>query len=141
MSVLSEEYDWLARAHAKIMRRLKRQGENSKVLNWRRFGPVTKDDSGKDIKFPVGGNWKKTAEILPEDGVLCLVYLPIGVDMLRGESVGPITAAYHREVEGWIYADTPTRVRFDPFYWIALKEIDKEIDNKWESCLNDNSQG
>lgn len=57
-------------------------------------------------------NWNKIKEGLPEEGVLCIVYFPIGLHkaLVEGKpdmTSGPIALTYYRKKEGWIYADSP----------------------------------
>jgi hypothetical protein len=61
--------------------------------------------------------WLKVSEGLPKEGILCVVYFPMGHNRLNDDTYGPIAMAYHREEEGWIYADEPTPLRFKPYYW------------------------
>ena len=63
--------------------------------------------------------WNDVTERLPEEGILCIVYHPMGEDRVTGKTSGPIAMAYYRKDEGWIYADQPTPLRFKPCYWLA----------------------
>ena len=65
-------------------------------------------------------NWIKVSDRLPDEGTLCLVYFPMGLDLFTRQTTGPSTVAFYRKDEGWVYADTPTKLRFDPYYWQAL---------------------
>lgn len=62
-------------------------------------------------------NWVTVKERLPDEGVLCEVYFPMGQNNLTGETTGPITLAYYRKAEGWIHADVPTKLAWEPYYW------------------------
>lgn len=61
--------------------------------------------------------WIKVKNQMPEEGVLCVVYLPIGENKLTGKTIGMTATAYYCKSEGWIYADTPNRLKFKPYYW------------------------
>jgi hypothetical protein len=69
----------------------------------------------------------------PQEGVLYLAFLPIG-DFLPieegGETmcVGSMAAAYYRKNQGWIYADEPTPLRFEPAYWARIKQFVRRVD-------------
>lgn len=71
--------------------------------------------------------WREctSTEGFPRDGVLCVVFFPYG-DRLDGSTVGPIAMAYHRKGCGWVYADEPTRLRFEPCYWKPFSELTGE---------------
>ena len=62
-------------------------------------------------------DWIKVKDKMPEEGILCIVYFPIGENKLTGKTMGPTATAYFRKEEGWIYADTPYKLRFEPYYW------------------------
>lgn len=75
-------------------------------------------------------NWNKSENGLPEEGILCVVYFPLGIQHnltendIIGVSIGPITMAYYRKSEGWVYADMPIplELRWNPIllknaYW------------------------
>lgn len=72
-------------------------------------------------------HWNKVKDGLPDSGHLCVVYFPYGVHISmaeQGEDVtaGPIALAYYRESEGWVYADNPSKLRFEPYYWRRFLE-------------------
>lgn len=57
----------------------------------------------------------------PPNGTLCLLYFPIGMNNVTGESSGPVAAAYKVD-GGWKMADTPSPLRgffgeVGPAYW------------------------
>lgn len=61
-------------------------------------------------------NWNRSKDGLPEEGILCVVYFPIGVQKSIIEdgpdmTMGPIALAYYRKAEGWIYADVPISLK------------------------------
>jgi len=64
--------------------------------------------------------WYRVSDKMPEEGDLCIVYFPVGIDNVVGERFGPIAMAYYRKDEGWIYADTPRPLVFKPYYWSLL---------------------
>jgi hypothetical protein len=78
-------------------------------------------------------NWNKSKDGLPEEGVLCIVYFPIGIYQIQDDgdldmTTGPITLAYYRNTEGWIYADTPRKLNWDPIfleaaYWKPFESL------------------
>jgi hypothetical protein len=70
----------------------------------------------KDLK-----NWNKSEDGLPEEGCLCVVYFPMGLHISMTEggddiTTGPITLAYYRKDEGWIYADNPRKLNWNPIF-------------------------
>jgi len=68
--------------------------------------------------------WCRCEEGLPDAGVLCVVVFPLGEEVDKNRCVGPSATAYYREDEGrWVYADTPSRLRFDPYYWCPLDDL------------------
>lgn len=62
--------------------------------------------------------WNNIKDGVPKEGELCVIYFPFAVNNLTGKTTGQMAMAYFRDDEGWIYADKPTPVRFDPYYWI-----------------------
>lgn len=64
--------------------------------------------------------WNKVSDGLPKKGVLCLVYMPIGINRIDNSTTGPTATAYYRENEGWIRADQPVALSFKPYYWHPL---------------------
>ena len=65
-------------------------------------------------------SWIKVEERLPSEGQLCIVYFPVGQNTITEKTIGPSATAYYRKNEGWIYADTPIKLRFKPYYWFPL---------------------
>jgi len=61
--------------------------------------------------------WNKVKDGLPAEGTLCIVYFPFVINNITSKTVGPIAMAYYLEKEGWVYADTPSPLRFEPCYW------------------------
>lgn len=61
--------------------------------------------------------WIKVKDEMPDEGVLCIVYFPIGKNMLTENTTGPSAMALYRQKEGWVYADTPRKLNFKPYYW------------------------
>ena len=67
------------------------------------------------------GKWVRVEDRLPEEGVLCIVYFPIGEHTITMDTVGEIAIAYYRpNGQYWIRADTPTPLRWKPFYWMPF---------------------
>lgn len=67
--------------------------------------------------------WNHVKDGLPQRGVLCLVFFPIGVNTITEQAIGHVAAAYYRQDEKtWIYADTPRPLSFDPAYWAVIDE-------------------
>lgn len=77
------------------------------------------------MQYDVVKMWNRCEESLPAEGVLCAVFFPLGVIQSEPqESVGPAALAYYRALEGgWVYADEPTPLRFDPVYWVAMSSL------------------
>ena len=67
-------------------------------------------------------NWISVIDRLPEPGILCAVFLPVGKNSATGKIIGPTAMAYYREDEGWVYADIPSKLRFTPYYWQPFEE-------------------
>ncbi len=68
--------------------------------------------------------WIRVDQELPRKGVLCVTYFPMVKHYVpRERTSGPIAMAYYREGVGWIYADEPTPLRFEPAYWREYNEI------------------
>lgn len=61
--------------------------------------------------------WAEVSKKLPQEGQLCVVYFPIGTNAQSEETCGPSTLAYYREGEGWVRSDTPSLLRWKPYYW------------------------
>ena len=76
------------------------------------------------MKYSIILTWNKCKEHLPDNGVLCIVSLPIGVESIRGRCIGPLAVAYYcHEEKRWVYADTPSSLRFEPYYWWPLDSL------------------
>ena len=58
----------------------------------------------------------------PQTGVLYIAYKPIAA-WNDGTTSGDIALAYFRTAEGWIYADKPTPLRFQPDWFLPLSEF------------------
>ena len=71
--------------------------------------------------------WFKAKEQLPHEGphegVLCVVFMPIGENNFTGEVMGLIALAYFRSTGGWIYADIPRSLQWEPYYWYPFDDL------------------
>lgn len=66
--------------------------------------------------------WRRIADDPPPRNVLCVIFFPLCVCQgISGGNTyhGPITVAYWRDPV-WVYADQPTKVRFEPSHWRLL---------------------
>lgn len=76
------------------------------------------------MRYDVVKTWHKCSDGLPDDGVLCVVVMPLGEEVGKNRCAGPSATAYYRHAEGrWVYADTPSPLRFDPYYWWPFDEL------------------
>jgi len=58
----------------------------------------------------------------PKPGVLYVAYFPVG-DTYDGVTFGHIAMAYFRTGEGWVYADTPIPLKFEPFWFKPWEDL------------------
>ncbi|MCK4789170.1 MAG: hypothetical protein KAV87_35840 [Desulfobacteraceae bacterium] len=72
------------------------------------------------------GKRHKVSDELPGVGVLCVVTFPLSVQSLTGKVCGHSATAYYRKDNGgWIYADVPSKLRFEPYYWYRIVGFEK----------------
>ena len=64
----------------------------------------------------------KISEPPPEEGALCIVIFPVA-ELSLSENVPchSATAYFRRGV--WIYADEPTDLRFEPYYYLPISFV------------------
>lgn len=72
--------------------------------------------------------WTEVDQELPDPGVLCIAFFPMGeIRQMTDDCVriiGPTATAYFdKTIGGWIYADEPTPLRFNPTHWRAIGEL------------------
>lgn len=84
-------------------------------------GPDTSIDGVKKRLVSLG--WKEIGSDAPPMGVACVVYKPVGVSLTAGETAGPLAMAFYRRTIGWVYADSPTPVRFTPVYFKPFRDV------------------
>jgi len=76
------------------------------------------------MKYNIVQNWNDCAITVPDDGVLCIVIKPVGVESQGNTCIGPSALAYYRNNEKrWVYADIPTQLKFIPYYWCSIDSL------------------
>lgn len=86
---------------------------------------ANRPSSGSALNCLVMRDFHSVKETPPPTGTLCIVYLPIGVNVLTNKTTGASAIAY-KTATGWKMADEPTALRglmkeACPAYWCELK--------------------